>query len=305
MSDIQRPWLQSYPKGVRADIPHPIPYKNLSDFLYQKFQEFAPKPAFENLDHILTYEQTWELSCAFANFLRCELGLQPGDRIAIQLPNILAYPVALFGALLSGLTVVNTNPLYTADEMLLQFQDSQPKAIVILSHFADKLEKILAKTSIESVIIAQVPDLLPEPKRSLILAYLKWFKKAIGAFHIPQAISFEDAIALGKNHKFEPINVDLNHVAFLQYTGGTTGISKGAALTHSNILSNVLQITEWMQPLLSYGQEVALTPLPMYHIFSLTVNTFGMIGYGSHNILITNPRDLDQMMKILEKNISP
>lgn len=291
-------WHEHYPKHVSHNIDLNT-YKSLNHLLDHSFKEFKNKPAFENMDHVLSFGEIDELSQKFANFLTHELGLKPGDRIAIQMPNLLQYPVALFGALRAGLVVVNTNPLYTPHEMRHQFRDSGAKAIVILANFAKHLQEIIKETSIESVIITEIGDLLPVPKRYLVNAVVKYIKNMVPAYDLPQAISFNEALRMGEEYVFTPVERSHDDLAFLQYTGGTTGVSKGAMLTHGNIVANVLQIVEWMKPKLIPGDEVAITALPLYHIFCLTVNCFGIMNYGGKNILITNPRDIPSFIKTL------
>jgi len=273
------PWIQYYPKGVNPEI-HLSRYESLIDLLEESFARYAKQPAFENLGHTLSFKQIDELSKKFACFLQHELELNPGDRIAIQMPNLLQYPVALFGALRAGLVVVNTNPLYTPNEMRHQFKDSGAKAIVILANFASQLEQIIKETNIESVVITEVGDLLPFPKNLVVNSIVKYVKKMVPPFSIPQAIAFNDAISAGGEYTYDRPKVKQSDIAFLQYTGGTTGISKGAILTHKNILANVLQIVEWMKPQLVPGQEIVITALPLYHIFSLTVNCLSIMNYG-------------------------
>lgn len=254
-----------------------------------------------NLGHTLTFKDVDELSKRFACFLQHELELQPGDRIAIQMPNLLQYPIALFGALRAGLIVVNTNPLYTPSEMKHQFKDSGAKAIVILANFAKHLEEILPETNIQSVVVTEIGDRLPFPKNFIVNSVVKYVKKMVPKFDLPQAISFEEALNLGQEYTYDRPTLTKEDTAFLQYTGGTTGVAKGAILTHGNILANMLQIVEWMKPLLVRGQETVITALPLYHIFSLTVNCLTFMNYGARNVLITNPRDINDFIKTLKQ----
>ena len=239
-----------------------------------------------------------------AAFLTNHFKLKKNDRIAIQLPNLLQTPVAIFGALRAGLIVVNTNPLYTAREMKHQFNDSGAKAIIILAHFASQLEEILEETPIEHVIITEAGDCLPFPKNLLVNAAVKYIKRAVPAYNIPGAISYKKALELGKTHalniRSEEISSD--DLAFIQYTGGTTGVSKGAMLTHRNVVANMEQIGAWLIPQLREGVEQVITALPLYHIFSLTVNCLALMKIGSCNILITNPRDITNVIKELCKH---
>jgi long-chain acyl-CoA synthetase len=297
---MMRNWTQNYPKGVNPEIDL-TKYGSILDLIEETFSKFTSQPAFENMGHTLSFRQIDDLSKNFASFLQNELELNPGDRIAIQMPNLLQYPVALFGALRAGLVVVNTNPLYTPTEMRHQFKDSGAKAIVILANFASHLQEVLPDTDIRSVVITEIGDMLPFPKSLVVNSVVKYVKKMVPAYNIPQAISFNEAIAAGSEYTYERPQVSQKDIAFLQYTGGTTGVSKGAILSHKNILANTLQIVEWMKPRLVAGQETVITALPLYHIFSLTVNCFAIMNYGGKNILITNPRDIPAFIKTLKK----
>lgn len=292
-------WLSKYPKEVNHHI-NLNQFSNLLDMLEDAFAKYQELPSFENMGKALTFKEVDELSLQFAGYLQGELGLKAGDRIAIQMPNLLQYPIALFGALRAGLIVVNTNPLYTPSEMRHQFQDSGVKAIVILANFAHHLETILAETPIESVIITELGDQLGFPKNLIVNNVVKHIKKMVPNYNLPQAVSFSDTLKRGKEYSYHrPFGLNHDTVAFLQYTGGTTGVSKGAMLTHGNILANMLQIVEWMKPLLIAGQETIITALPLYHIFSLSVNCLALMNYGARNILITNPRDIPAFIKTL------
>lgn len=297
---MEKIWLSKYPKGISAEIDF-NGYRSTMDIYDEAVLKFQNKKAFTNMGKSLTYGELDENVNRFASFLQNELKLKKGDRIAIQMPNLLQFPIVLFAAHRIGLTVVNTNPLYTAKEMHHQFKDSGAKAIVILANYAYLLEEIIKDTSIESVVITEVADLLPLPKRLLVNSVVKFIKKMVPAYNLPQAYSFQQALELGamKPHH----NVDCSHddLAFLQYTGGTTGVAKGAMLTHRNILANTLQIRSWMSPRLMEGQEVAIAALPLYHIFALEVNCLAFIKLGAENILITNPRDMAAFIKELKK----
>jgi long-chain acyl-CoA synthetase len=246
--------------------------------------------SFEELDHKVGQ---------FASFLQNELKLKKGDRIALQMPNLLQFPVALFGALRAGLVIVNTNPLYTPPEMRHQLKDSGAKAIVILANFASHLQEVLKDTEIQSIVITEIGDMLPFPKSLLVNTVVKHVKKMVPAYSLPQAYSFKRALEIGAERPYSDVPANQNEIAFLQYTGGTTGISKGATLTHKNIIANMLQIMEWMRPLLEEGKEIVITALPLYHIFSLTVNCLTFMTYGGENILVTNPKDIPGFIKIL------
>lgn len=290
------PWLQHYPAAVPQKI-NIQQYEQIMDVFNEACKKYSSQKAFTNMGVDISYQDLDRLVGNFASFLQNELHLKKGDRIAIQMPNVLQFPVAVFGALRAGLVVVNTNPLYTAKEMQHQFKDSGAKAIVILANYAHLLETIIKETDIESVIVTEIGDLFPFPKGLIVNSVVKFVKKMVPAYNLPQAYSFKMALELGSLKSYQSVLVKSSDTAFLQYTGGTTGVSKGAVLSHKNIISNMLQICAWMKPLLKEGQEACLTPLPMYHIFSLTVNCLAFMQYGSQNILITNPRDIPAFIK--------
>ncbi len=300
MQTSNQPWLPNYPTGVAADI-NPNLYPNLMSVFDEAVRKYRTNRAYTNMDVSITFEKLDQLVGNFASFLQNELKLKKGDRIALQMPNILQFPVAMFGALRAGLTIVNTNPLYTAPEMKHQFRDSGAKAIVILANFAHLLEQVVSETDIESVVITELGDLFPFPKNFIVNKVVKHVKKMVPDYSIPQAYSFRQALEVGATKPYQNVETFHEDIAFLQYTGGTTGVSKGAVLTHRNIISNMLQIVEWMKPLLVPGEEVIVTPLPLYHIFSLTVNCMTLMYYGGENILITNPRDFSDFIKTLKK----
>ncbi len=295
------PWLKSYPEGVPYEVDVKR-YNNLCEVFEESCKKYREKPALSNLGATLTYHEYDRLTGQFASFLQHELKMKKGDRIAIQMPNLLQYNIALYGAFRAGLVVVNTNPLYTAREMEHQFKDSGAKAIVILANFAHMLQEVLPNTDIQHVIITEVGDLLPFPKSLVVNSVLKYVKKAVPSFQIPKAIKFTKALELGRKKPFQEVRAKYEDIAFLQYTGGTTGISKGAMLSHGNVLSNMLQIAAWMKPALTEGQEIAVCALPLYHIFSLTVNAMTFMLYGARVILITNPRDMTGFIKELKSN---
>jgi long-chain acyl-CoA synthetase len=296
-----KPWLKSYPKGVPATID-PDRYRSIVDAFTQACEKFKDRPCFTNMDVTLTYADLRRESGAFAAFLRNDLRLAPGDRIGLQMPNVLQYPVALFGALRAGLTVVNTNPLYTQREMQHQYKDAGVKAIVILANFASNLQAVLNDIGNPTVVVTELADLFPTVKRVLVNTVVKHVKKMVPAYHLPNAISFREALARGRRHGEQPdASTGGDDIAFLQYTGGTTGVSKAAMLSHRNVLANVLQSDAWMSPWLDEGKEVILTPLPLYHIFSLTVNCLLFMKFGAENVLVTNPRDFPAFIKLLQK----
>ena len=292
------PWVAQYPKGVPADI-EALPYESLNEMFDDAYKKYGQQEAFENMGKILTYHQVDELSRAFAAYLQSK-GLQKGDRIAIQMPNLLQYPIALLGALRAGLVVVNTNPLYTPREMEHQFKDSEVTAIVILANFAHNLEEILDKTQIKLVIITEIGDMLGGLKKQLVNFVVKNVKKMVPSYRIEGAVKFSEALKKGHTLSFSKADVKKDDLAFLQYTGGTTGVSKGAQLSHENIVAHTLQINHWFYPLLEEGKsELMVTAIPLYHIFALTVNGVFMMYIGAKNLLITNPRDMKAFIKEL------
>ena len=297
---MEKIWLKNYPKGVSPEVDL-SKYGSLVDIYEESIRMFTSKKAFTNMGVSLTFTELDQKVDQFASFLQNELKLKKGDRIAIQMPNVLQFPIILFAALKVGLTVVNTNPLYTAKEMQHQFKDSGAKAVVILANYAHLLESILKNTSIESVVVTEIGDLFPTPKRILVNSVVKYIKKMVPAYNIPSAYSFRQALAIGSKKPMVKVPTTQDDIAFLQYTGGTTGVAKGAMLLHRNVLANVLQIRDWMIPKLREGEEVAIAALPLYHIFALTLNCLGLLRYGAENILITNPRDIPGFIKELKK----
>ncbi|AWK98556.1 long-chain-fatty-acid--CoA ligase FadD1 [Stutzerimonas stutzeri] len=293
-------WKDKYPVGVASEI-NPDEYQNIQAVLKQSCERFADKPAFSNLGKTLTYGELYKLSGDFAAYLQQNTDLQPGDRIAVQLPNLIQYPIVVFGAMRAGLIVVNTNPLYTAREMEHQFNDAGAKALVCLANMAHLAEEVLPKTGIKHVVITEVADMLPPLKRMLINAVVKHVKKMVPAYSLPKAVKLNDALALGRGKAVREASPKSEDVAVLQYTGGTTGVAKGAMLTHRNIVANMLQCKALMGSNLNDGSEVLIAPLPLYHIYAFTFHCMAMMLSGNHNILISNPRDLPAMIKDLSK----
>ena len=293
-------WKDKYPVGVSSEI-NPDEYQNIQAVLKQSCERFADKPAFSNLGKTLTYGELYKLSGDFAAYLQQNTDLQPGDRIAVQLPNLIQYPIVVFGAMRAGLIVVNTNPLYTAREMEHQFNDAGAKALVCLANMAHLAEEVLPKTGIKHVVITEVADMLPPLKRMLINAVVKHVKKMVPAYSLPKAVKLNDALALGRGKAVREASPKSEDVAVLQYTGGTTGVAKGAMLTHRNIVANMLQCKALMGSNLNDGSEVLIAPLPLYHIYAFTFHCMAMMLSGNHNILISNPRDLPAMIKDLSK----
>jgi long-chain acyl-CoA synthetase len=293
-------WKDKYPAGISTEI-NPDQFANIQAVLKESCQRFADKPAFSNLGKTLTYAELYEQSGAFAAYLQQHTDLQPGDRIAVQLPNVLQYPVVVFGAMRAGLVVVNTNPLYTARELEHQFNDSGAKALVTLANMAHLVEQVLPKTGVKTLIITEVGDMLSPLKRLLVNSVVKYVKKMVPAYHLPQAIKLTAALAQGRGKIVRESNPSNSEVAVLQYTGGTTGVAKGAMLTHRNLIANMLQAKGLMGANLNEGSEVVIAPLPLYHIYAFTFHCMAMLMTGNHNVLISNPRDLPGMMKDLSK----
>lgn len=291
-------WLKSYPTGILPTVDLNT-YQNVGQIIEEFCKRYSDRDAFTMMNVGLTFEELHYLSNDMASFFQNVAGLKKGDRIAIQMPNVLQYPIVLYAALKLGLVVVNTNPLYTAREMRHQFKDSGAKAIVILSTAAALLEEVLPDTDIQTVIVTNVGDLLGFPKSLIVNNVVKHIKKMVPPYNLPKAHGFWEALDLGAEHRLQPNPVEPEDLAFLQYTGGTTGVSKGAMLTHRNIIANMLQVRSWISPLLVEASEVAVCALPLYHIFSLTVNGFIIPSVGGTNVMVTNPRDLANFVKLL------
>ncbi|HEX6592132.1 MAG TPA: AMP-binding protein [Moraxellaceae bacterium] len=292
-------WKDKYP----ADVPFQIDtaaYKSVIDVFHEACKKYGNFPAFTNMGRTLTYNELDKLSADFAAWLQNQTDLKPGDRIAVQLPNVLQYPIAVFGAMRAGLIVVNTNPLYTEREMEHQFNDSGAKALVVLANFGDKVEKVLPKTGIKTVIVTEVGDVLPPLKRFITNLVVRKVKKMVPAYSLPKAIAFTDVMSRGRRHSVKDVTPNRDDVAVLQYTGGTTGVAKGAMLTHANLVANLLQMRATLTNF-EAGKEIMIAPLPLYHIFAFTVCCLGMMDQGGHTILITNPRDIPGFVKELQQ----
>lgn len=292
---------KNYPAGT-PDVLPPSNFANLNELLSHAAQQYGDSTAFVNMGKRLSYRAVDKAADNFAAFLQHVLQLPKGAAVAIQMPNLLQYPVALFGILRGGYSVVNVNPLYTARELKHQLKDSDAKAIVVLENFADKVQEVLSDTAIrpDHVIITRVGDMLPALKGTLIHLALRYVKRAIPAYQLPEAMSFPLALKKGGTQPVKPVSLAPDDIAFLQYTGGTTGTAKAAVLTHHNILSNIEQMRQWLYACQSFGkEEIIITALPIYHIFSLTCNVFCMYTLGATNVLVTNPRDMNSFIGTL------
>ncbi|MBV8156633.1 MAG: AMP-binding protein, partial [Dyella sp.] len=296
----ERPWLAHYPEGVPAQIDI-NQYASVAAVVEEAFERFRQRPAFSSFGKQLSYGQIDELSRQFAGYLTGVLKLGKGDRVAIMMPNVLQYPIALFGALRAGLVVVNTNPMYTARELKHQLEDSGAKAIVVLDNFASTLQQVVAETEVKHVITTGIGDLLGA-KGVLINFVLKNVKKMVPPYSIPHAVRFRDALSQGASHPLPKVTLGHDDIAFLQYTGGTTGVAKGAMLTHGNMVANMMQAGAWIGGNAKPGEEVIITALPLYHIFSLTANGLVFMRLGGLNWLITNPRDMPGFVKELKQS---
>ena len=296
----QRPWLANYPAGVPAQID-PGQYSSVTAVLDEAIAKFRDRPAFSSMGRTITYAELDARSRDFAAYLLGELKLKKGDRVAIMMPNCLQYPIATFGVLRAGLTVVNTNPMYTARELRHQLVDSGAAAVLVLDNFGKTVQDVLPDTQVKQVITTGLGDLLGFPKGGIVNFVLKHVKKMVPDYNIQGAVRFRDVIAAGRKHELPPVSITLEDIAFLQYTGGTTGVAKGAMLTHRNLVANMLQASAWIGPLAREGEETIVTALPLYHIFALTANGLVFMRLGAKNILITNPRDMPGFVKELKR----
>jgi len=299
---MDKPWLNAYPPGVPAEID-PDQYVSLTALLEACFARFSELPAFSNLGTQMSFAAIDQSSREFAAYLQSIPSLQPGDRVAVMLPNVLQYPVAVFGILRAGLVVVNVNPLYTPREVEHQLTDSGASAIIVLENFAGTVAKVLegAEGKLEVVVVTKLGDHFPGVKRALTNFVVKYIKRSVPEWHLAGSVSYTAALAIGRGRDYRSVDVGPDDIAFLQYTGGTTGVAKGAVLTHRNMVSNVLQSVAWLRSIIKGPGDLVVTPLPLYHIFSLTVNLFSFFELGGENLLITNPRDLRGFIKELKK----
>ena len=299
--DFEQFYQDKYPAGVPREVDL-NKYKSMVDVFEQSVKKFADRPAFSAVGATLTYRDLDTQSRNFAAWLQNKTDLKPGDRIAVQMPNVSQYPVVVFGAMRAGLIVVNTNPLYTTREMEHQFNDSGAKALVVLANMAENAEKVLPHTGIEHVIVTEIADMHSPIKRTLMNAVVKHVKKMVPPFNLPQAHKLPAVLSAGAREKFTPVECKQDDIAVLQYTGGTTGVAKGAMLTHGNLVANLLQTRPMMENMVVEGQEVVIAPLPLYHIYSFTLNCGIMLEAGAHNVLIPNPRDIPGFVKELKNH---
>ncbi|MBR9787264.1 MAG: long-chain-fatty-acid--CoA ligase FadD [Vibrionaceae bacterium] len=297
---MDKPWLSRYPSDVPETI-NPDQYESLVEMFEQSVQKYADQPAFMNMGSVMTFRKLEERSRAFAAYLQNELKLKKGDRVALMMPNLLQYPVALFGILRAGCIAVNVNPLYTPRELEHQLNDSGATAIVIVSNFANTLEQIVDNTSVKHVVLTSLGQMLPRAKGTVVDFVVKYIKGMVPKYNLPGAISMRKALHQGRRLQYVKPFLSGDDIAFLQYTGGTTGVAKGAILTHRNMIANVLQAKGAYGPVLTPGRELVVTALPLYHVFALTVNCLLFIEMGGRNLLITNPRDIPGFVKELHK----
>ena len=296
---MEKIWLKSYQAGVPAEIDL-TEFRSIGDLFEKSVKRYGPRKAYINMDKAITYAELDKLSAAFGAYCQSVLKLQKGARIALMMPNLLQYPVCLYGALRAGYTVVNCNPLYTERELEHQLKDSGAEAIVIVENFASVLDKVIARTPVKHVLVTQLGDMLDFPKRMIVNVVVKHVKKMVPAWNLPGAVELRDALIEGGRHPLRPVDVGHEDIAFLQYTGGTTGVSKGAMLTHRNIIANLQQAHAWITAGVQ-DNEIIVTALPLYHIFALTANCLTFFKIGATNLLITNPRDIPGFIKEIGK----
>ena len=292
-------WLDQYDANVSPDID-PDKFASLIDIFERSVNEFSSNTAFINLGHKISFEDLDVMSMQFAAYLQ-QIGLSKGDAVAIMMPNLLQYPVALFGVLRAGLTVVNVNPLYTARELEHQLNDANVKTIVIIENFASTLQQVIERTPVENIVLSSLADLIPMPKRFIINLMVKYIKKMVPPFELSNTTSFTTALKIGESSNYARPEISGSDIAFLQYTGGTTGVSKGAMLSHRNMVANLEQVAGTFEAAISPGKDMVVTALPLYHIFALTSNCLTFLKYGCPNLLITNPRDMPNFVKELKK----
>ena len=299
---MEKIWLQNYPEGSEKFLDT-SKYESILDMFDKAAREHPDRPAYINMGQVLTFRKLEERSRAFAAYLQNEFKLQRGDRVALMMPNLLQYPIALFGILRAGLIAVNVNPLYTPRELELQLQDSGAVVIVVVSNFASTLEKVVFNTNVKHVILTRMGDQLSFGKRTLVNFVVKYVKKLVPKYKLPHAVTFREVLSIGKYRQYVRPEISREDLAFLQYTGGTTGVAKGAMLTHGNIITNVFQAKWIAEPFIGDHSRTrsAILALPLYHVFALTVNCLLFLELGITAILITNPRDIEGFVKELKK----
>ena len=295
---MERPWLNSYQQGVKDHVDINA-FSSVAEVFERSVENYAELPAFSNMGATLSFQQMGELTTALAAYLQSIPGMQKGDRVAVMMPNVLQNPIAIFAILRAGFTVVNVNPLYTARELRHQLKDSGAKVIVVVDNFCHTLQEAIAETDIQQVITTQLGDMLKFPKSAIVNLVVKHVKKMVPAYSLPGSITFKQALAIGRSSAFNPPELGHDDIAFLQYTGGTTGVAKGAVLTNRNMVANMQQASEWISKLVEERKEIIITALPLYHIFSLTANCLTFMKIGGLNYLITNPRDMPGFVKEL------
>ncbi|MCZ6471415.1 MAG: AMP-binding protein, partial [Gammaproteobacteria bacterium] len=299
---MEKVWLKSYPPGMPETIDVNA-YQSVAEVFDQAIEKFGDNPAFTNLGTTLSYKDMDRLTGQLASYLQSLPNMRKGDRVAIMMPNVLQNPISIFAAIRGGFTVVNTNPLYTARELKHQLSDSGTKAIIVIENFCHVLDEIIAETPIQHVITTQLGDMLNFPKSLIVNLVVKHVKKMVPSFSLPGRVSFKAALKQGSRKPYDPVQLSHEDIAFLQYTGGTTGLAKGAMLTHRNMIANMLQASTWISEKIEESKETIITALPLYHIFSLTANCLTFMKIGGLNYLITNPRDMPNFVKEL-KNVS-
>jgi long-chain acyl-CoA synthetase len=296
---MEKVWLQSYPPGVPEDVDLDA-YLSVTDVFEQAIEKFGENPSFTNLGTTLTYNEMDRYTDQLASYLQNLPGMNKGDRVAVMMPNVLQNPISIFAILRAGFTVVNTNPLYTAHELKHQLSDSGARVIIVMENFCHTLDEVIADTPIEHVVTTQLGDMLHFPKSLIVNLVVKYVKKMVPNFSLPRAVKFKDALRQGSGRRHHVVACNHDDIAFLQYTGGTTGVAKGAMLTHGNMIANMQQASAWIKNVVSDGEEVIITALPLYHIFSLTANCLTFMKIGALNYLITNPRDMPGFVKELQ-----
>lgn len=297
----QQPWLANYPSGISHTVDINA-YKSLADLFVKRAAKWQDRPAFTNEGTTLSYRDLDRLSAAFAAWLTAQTQLQRGDRVAVMLPNLLQSPIAILGVLRAGMVVVNVNPQYTPRELQHQLSDSGAKGIVVLENFAHTLAEVVEDTEVQSVVVSSVGDQHPAPKRWIIDFVVRYIKKLVKPTKLTGVVRWRDALASGATRSWSDLPLSHDDIACLQYTGGTTGVAKGAVLTHGNLVANVLQIATWAAPVFNRDKGCVVTPLPLYHVFALTVGMFGFVELGGHNVLVTDPRDIDRFIGILQRH---